>query len=93
MKTFTYRTRLALDDLALVERPLPHVGPREVLVRVDAVSLEYRDLAIARGTLRIACDEPGRRYRVIGDEAEETVEMGEDGLVETWHPRFLRDRG
>ena len=49
MKTFTYRTRLALDDLALVERPLPHVGPREVLVRVDAVSLEYRDLAIARG--------------------------------------------
>lgn len=50
MKTFAYRTRLALDDLAIVERPTPRVGPREVLVRVDAVSLEYRDLAIARGT-------------------------------------------
>lgn len=50
MKTFTYLTRLSLDDLVLVERPLPPLGPHDVLVRVDAVSLEFRDLAIARGT-------------------------------------------
>ncbi len=49
MKTFTYRTRLAIEDLAVVDRPLPRIAPHEVLVRIDAVSLEYRDLAIARG--------------------------------------------
>ena len=49
MKTFVYRTRLALDDFALVERPPPSLGASSVLVRVDAASLNYRDLAIARG--------------------------------------------
>ncbi|UQA61344.1 zinc-dependent alcohol dehydrogenase family protein [Polyangium aurulentum] len=49
MKAFTYRSRLSLDDLALVERPDPVPGPHEVVIRVDAVSLNYRDVAIARG--------------------------------------------
>ncbi len=48
MKTLTYQTRLALDDLAEIDEPVPQPGPREVLVRVRAVSLNYRDLAIAR---------------------------------------------
>jgi NADPH:quinone reductase-like Zn-dependent oxidoreductase len=50
MKTFLYRQALSLDDLAEVDRPVPSPGPRELLVRVHAVSLNYRDLAIARGT-------------------------------------------
>lgn len=49
MKAFTYRSRLSLDDLALVELPDPVPGPREVLVRTQAVSLNFRDVAIARG--------------------------------------------
>jgi len=49
MKTLTYQTRLSLEDLAEKEEPTPAPGQRQILVRVRAVSLNYRDLAIARG--------------------------------------------
>lgn len=35
--------------LSLVERPEPAPGPNEVVVRVEAVSLNYRDLLMVRG--------------------------------------------
>jgi NADPH:quinone reductase-like Zn-dependent oxidoreductase len=38
-----------LDDLALVERDEPKPGPREVLIRVRACSLNYRDQAVLTG--------------------------------------------
>jgi NADPH:quinone reductase-like Zn-dependent oxidoreductase len=50
MKTFLYRQALSLDDLVEVDRPIPSPGPGELLVRVHAVSLNFRDLAVARGT-------------------------------------------
>jgi NADPH:quinone reductase-like Zn-dependent oxidoreductase len=48
MNVFELR-RFSLDGLARAERPAPVPGPREALVRVRAASLNYRDLAIARG--------------------------------------------
>jgi NADPH:quinone reductase-like Zn-dependent oxidoreductase len=41
--------RFSVDGLARGERPAPVPGPREAVVRVRAASLNYRDLAIARG--------------------------------------------
>ncbi len=38
-----------LADLKLVERPTPRPGPNELLVRVKAASLNYRDKAIVDG--------------------------------------------
>ena len=38
-----------LDNLQLVERPDPEPGPGQVVVAVRAVSLNYRDLLIAKG--------------------------------------------
>jgi NADPH:quinone reductase-like Zn-dependent oxidoreductase len=38
-----------LDNLALVERPDPRPGPGQVLVRVRAVALNYRDLLTVNG--------------------------------------------
>ncbi|MFE8953515.1 NAD(P)-dependent alcohol dehydrogenase [Streptomyces althioticus] len=38
-----------LDNLRLVERPTPKPGPGEILVKVSAVSLNYRDKAIVDG--------------------------------------------
>ena len=72
MKAFQFRERVALDDLAMVELPMPVPGAREVLLRMRAASLNYRDLVIARG-------EYGR-YPVplipVSDGAGEVVALG-----------------
>src|SRR5690606_5149839 len=39
----------SLDGLRLAERPKPSAGPGQVLVRIRAVSLNYRDLAVVQG--------------------------------------------
>ena len=39
-----------IDNLALIEEPEPEPAPGEVLVRVHAVSLNYRDLMTVKGT-------------------------------------------
>lgn len=40
----------AIDKLRLVERPVPRARRGEILVRVTAASLNYRDLAVLSGT-------------------------------------------
>jgi len=49
MKAFVFENELALDQLHVVEQPEPSPGARQVLVRMEAASLNYRDLSIARG--------------------------------------------
>ncbi len=39
----------SIDGLRRCERPDPEPGPTQILVRIQAVSLNYRDLMIARG--------------------------------------------
>jgi NADPH:quinone reductase-like Zn-dependent oxidoreductase len=43
------RGSTGVDGLILAERPKPEPGPNEVLVRVRAASLNFRDLAIVTG--------------------------------------------
>jgi NADPH:quinone reductase-like Zn-dependent oxidoreductase len=50
MKTYELRHGRGPESLVLTSRPEPTPGPRELLVRLRAVSLNYRDLAILRGT-------------------------------------------
>ncbi|HET9933366.1 MAG TPA: NAD(P)-dependent alcohol dehydrogenase [Polyangiaceae bacterium] len=49
MKAYVFEKRLALDELKPVERPIPTPKSHEILVAMRAVSLNFRDLAIARG--------------------------------------------
>ena len=49
MKAYEIQTFGGSDGLRLVDRPLPELNDHEVLVRVKAVSLNYRDLIVLRG--------------------------------------------
>src|ERR1051326_8962034 len=46
-----------IDALTQVERPKPSPGHRQVLVKVAACSLNFRDLGIVRGTYRMPSKE------------------------------------
>src|SRR5271163_4358514 len=48
MKTFEIPA-FGIDQLRLVESEMPAPGPGEVLVRMTAASLNYRDLMVVRG--------------------------------------------
>ena len=42
---------IGLANLSAVKRPVPQPGPRELLLKVAAVSLNYRDKLTAEGTM------------------------------------------
>jgi NADPH:quinone reductase-like Zn-dependent oxidoreductase len=64
-----------LQNLALVERPDPRPGPGQVLVRLKAASLNFRDLLMVEGKYN-----PRQRLPLIpcSDGAGEVVEVGEE---------------
>lgn len=49
MKVYEIRDRFGLDALTLTERPQPQPGPHEVLLRIRAATLNYRDLLVVKG--------------------------------------------
>lgn len=49
MRAWSVEGAFGLEHLHLVERPDPTPGPYEVVVRVTATSLNYRDLLMVRG--------------------------------------------
>jgi NADPH:quinone reductase-like Zn-dependent oxidoreductase len=74
MKVYEIRGKFGLESLALVERPQPQPGPHEVLVRVRAVALNYRDLLVAKGAYnpkmplpRVPCSDAAGEVAAVGD--------------------------
>ena len=51
MKVFELGQSGGIDALTMIERPTPEPGHGQVLVRMRAMSLNYRDLIIAKGAL------------------------------------------
>jgi NADPH:quinone reductase-like Zn-dependent oxidoreductase len=49
MKVYEIHDRFGLDALTLTERAQPQPGHQEVLVKIKAVSLNYRDLMVVKG--------------------------------------------
>ena len=66
-------TATGLDHLQLVDRPTPEPGEHDVVVRIRAASINYRDWMIASGTYRMAS-----RYPVVplSDGAGDIVAVG-----------------
>ena len=62
-----------IDGIVQVERPDPKPAYRQILVKVGACSLNYRDLAIARGTYRLPV---ATNIIPLSDGAGEVVDIG-----------------
>jgi NADPH:quinone reductase-like Zn-dependent oxidoreductase len=94
MRAYILPKRTAIDDLTLTERDVPKPGPRQVLVRVRACSLNFRDLAILLGTYRA----PVRENVIpLSDGAGEVAEVGHgvtrlkkgDRVTASFFPRWM----
>ncbi|RKG56348.1 NAD(P)-dependent alcohol dehydrogenase [Corallococcus sp. CA054B] len=72
MQAYELHTPTGASSWTLVEAPQTQPGPGQALVRIHAVSLNYRDLIIARGTY------PGLKLPLIpcSDGAGEVVAVG-----------------
>ncbi|MGO9265861.1 MAG: zinc-dependent alcohol dehydrogenase family protein [Candidatus Binataceae bacterium] len=73
MKLYEITEPKGIDSLKLTERPTPKPGPGEVLVRVRATSLNYRDLALIKGGLARMMKRP---LIPVSDGAGDVVETG-----------------
>lgn len=73
MKAYVYVDRISLDALTVQECPDPQPGPHDVVLRMRALSLNYRDLAIASGHYHINSSPP---LIPISDGAGEVVAIG-----------------
>ncbi|MDZ8055118.1 MAG: zinc-dependent alcohol dehydrogenase family protein [Aulosira sp. ZfuVER01] len=74
MKAYKLTSNTGIDALTLVDRPEPKLNTGQVLIRVKATSLNYRDLLVAEGAYG-----SGVKYPLIplSDGAGEVVAVGE----------------
>jgi NADPH:quinone reductase-like Zn-dependent oxidoreductase len=63
-----------IDSLEFVELPTPQPGPEEVLVRIRAISINYRDLLMVKGLYnpklklpRIPCSDGAGEVEAVGE--------------------------
>ena len=74
MKCYVIPSPKGIDSLTLAERPDPTPGPRQVLVRVRATSLNYRDLITVEGNYARAAPKPD--LIPLSDGAGEVIAVG-----------------
>jgi NADPH:quinone reductase-like Zn-dependent oxidoreductase len=75
MKCVEIVATTGIEGLRLAERPTPKIGPRQVLVRIRAASLNYRDVMILSGNYARGVPLP----RIpLSDGAGEIVEVGSE---------------
>lgn len=63
------------ENLILRDKPIPRPGPTEVLIRVTAVALNYRDKLLIEGKYNRSIEFPMVQ---VADAVGEIVEAGED---------------
>ncbi|AXV18448.1 NAD(P)-dependent alcohol dehydrogenase (plasmid) [Neorhizobium sp. SOG26] len=75
MKAMILQDTPGLDNLRIVERPMPKPRRQEILVQVKATALNYRDVEIVNGTYHTAFDLP---LVPLSDGVGEVVAIGEE---------------
>jgi NADPH:quinone reductase-like Zn-dependent oxidoreductase len=95
MKVFEVRDEWSIDHLKLGERPMPEPGPGQILLRMKAASLNYRDLVVPRrgygsrtGTLPLIPVSDGVGEVVAAGTGVSRVAIGER-VCPMFFPRFI----
>lgn len=79
MRALEVSSKAGPETIALVERPVPSPGPREVLIRVAAAGLNFADVMQSRGLYPGGPEPP---YLAGLEAAGEIVEVGDE--VDGW---------
>ncbi|WP_409345384.1 zinc-dependent alcohol dehydrogenase family protein [Paenibacillus sp. MBLB4367] len=74
MKAIQLTNGFGFEELTLTELGIPEPGPQEVLIRMKAASLNYRDLVILNGLMPIDIQFP---FIPLSDGAGEIVAVGQ----------------
>ncbi|MBD2213683.1 NAD(P)-dependent alcohol dehydrogenase [Nostoc linckia FACHB-104] len=74
MKTYVLQSNAGIDALKLTDRPEPQPGAGQVLIKIKATALNYRDLLVAEGAYGA-----GVKYPLVpmSDGAGEVLAIGE----------------
>ena len=73
MWAYSYEGGIGLDFLCQVDRPDPEPGAHDIVLRMSAVALNYRDYAIARGPYHVGVEYP---LIPVSDGAGEVIAVG-----------------
>ena len=73
MKAYAYVENIGIESLREVARPDPEPGPNDIVLRMRAIALNHRDLAIANGHYHVAVKAP---LIPISDGAGEVIAIG-----------------
>ncbi|BCW89083.1 Alcohol dehydrogenase [Alphaproteobacteria bacterium SO-S41] len=97
MKTYRFDALTGLDDLTLHDEAVPVPQRGEVLVRIHAVSLNYRDLSVVLGnyvhaaaTGLVPCSDAAGEIAAVGEGV--TAWKPGDRVISTFHPRWFGGR-
>jgi NADPH:quinone reductase-like Zn-dependent oxidoreductase len=74
MKTIQLKKGFGFEELTMVELDIPTPGPKEVLIRMRAASLNYRDLVVLSGLMPTEVKFP---FIPLSDGAGEIVAVGQ----------------
>jgi NADPH:quinone reductase-like Zn-dependent oxidoreductase len=81
VKTFEIQSQFGLDHLVQVERPVPKPGPGQILIRMRAIALNYRDLLTVGGSYNpkqplplVPCSDGVGEVAALGDGVERVRE-------------------
>jgi NADPH:quinone reductase-like Zn-dependent oxidoreductase len=74
MRCYQFSDAISLESLRLVERPDPVPGPHDIVIRMRAAALNFRDVAMLRGKYHIDVSPP---LVPLSDGAGEVIRIGE----------------
>ncbi len=97
MRVFRFDKLQSLDDLTLHNEPMPEPQRGEVLVKIQAVSLNRRDIMIVQGDYPapvtpglIPCSDAAGEIVAVGDDV--TAYKPGDRVINTFNPRWFGGR-